>query len=92
MQGSAEGGASQHMIALITVIVLVVMVVIGTILLITVGQSESGYDTTVWTNKTSWGSTLMGIGLIGIFSFGVGSVIGKFGGIKSGLKQALKFK
>ena len=84
---SVDGGGPQVIVAIIVVLILIAMVVTGVILLVSVGKSAAGYDTSVWSNKTSWGSALLGVGLIGLFTFGTGVVIGKSAGALGGLRQ-----
>lgn len=84
---SVDGGGPQVVIAVVVLLILIAMVVTGVILLVVVGKSDAGYDTSVWSNKTSWGSALMGVGLIGLFTFGVGAVVGKSAGLAGGMKK-----
>ena len=79
-------------VAVIVVIVLILMVIAGIILLVIVGKSDEGYDTSVWTNKTGWGSGLLGVGLIGLFAFGSGVMMGKASGMAGGIMKMLKSK
>lgn len=85
---STSGGASAPVIiAVVTIIVLVLMVVVGSYILV----GLDNYDSSVWSNKSGWATGLLGVGLAGLATFGVGFMAGKSSGVSSTIKKtALK--
>ena len=84
-----SGGGVQFVSAIVIVIILVIMTVVGIILLVVASKSDEGYDSKIWASKTGWGSGLLGIGLIGLFTFGVGVMVGKSSGFAGALLTTL---
>lgn len=79
-----DGGVGPQMIvAVITVLVLIVSLVIGFYMLF---NNDAGLGE--FLKDAFWGPAFLGIGLIGLFSFGSGFVAGKSAGVAGGVRTA----